>query len=427
MGSAHPRVRDRHRSELLRDRVPHRARVFTGVDRLWIRGNGPASFQGLGQSRARSRSTANDASTKLQPPGSRPCRVPRTPLRRGPGYGARAGREQLSDRKGKLPNRHLHQGQRRLLPIPHRLHGQHCIGDSAERLGGVRQRPGQSTRPATPTSPARSSPHSSAFSTCAPTLGQTPSGNTALLTTTTARSDALALTSVTDATNSGAAWTCHFRFLPNNSGSIQPSNFWLTDSDVPAGTGHQIPVSAMRISEISMETPNDYMWNYNGWWLHSPTPLAPASRLREGGSSHRSSQRYFDQQWSCNYEFVGDFNGDVRRLHVGIRRWYVALGEPAGDGVRSTLKWLDATAGYGGRPTAIRALTASSEISTATARRNYMWNYEGWQVALSTEHPSLQPTGFWLQSNAASVAVPTQTQAAITSSRFQRRRQGRLL
>jgi len=219
------------------------------------------------------------------------------------------------------------------------------------------------------------------------------------------------LTSVTECDNSGACLgPVTFAFLPNNSGSIQPSNFWLTDSDVPAGTGTSNPSQChAHLGDFNGDSRTDYMWNYNGWWvaLANPTgtgfatprrwllPIDPVSGISTSNGS-------------CNYEFVGDFNGDGKTDYMWESGgWYVALANAAGDGFDQPLKWLDATAGYGGRPTRNSGSYAFVGDFNGDGKTDYMWNYEGWQVALSTGTSFTPPTGFWLQGNAGVGGRPT--------------------
>jgi len=187
--------------------VPHRARVFTRVIACGAAGTGRRRSS-LGQV-GPDHGVRQRCSTSYTP-GSRPCGADTTPAWLGT---VRVWAfDQALRPQGQLPNRHLPRTAR-LLPIRMTTRAT-TASRSAERLGGVRQRPGQSTRPATAYVAGSIITTLKRLQYVRTYAGANPVREYRLATTTTARSDLSPHKRHRVRQQRSMPRTCHFRLPP---------------------------------------------------------------------------------------------------------------------------------------------------------------------------------------------------------------------
>ena len=164
--------------------------------------------------------------------------------------------------------------------------------------------------------------------------------------------------------------------LSNGSGFDTPQT-WLTNYGGPGGlrTYNQ---SYQLIGDFNGDGKADYMWNYSGWHVALSNGNGfdtPQTWLLNSGGPNGC------QTYNANYQYVADFNGDGKTDYMwNYNGWNVALS--IGDDFDTPQTWLTNYGGPGGLRTYNLGYQYISDFN-GDGKADYMWNYSGWHIALS--------------------------------------------
>ncbi len=179
--------------------------------------------------------------------------------------------------------------------------------------------------------------------------------------------------------------------LSTGSGFARPTRWFGATG--PGGVPSYNPEGHEFIADFNGDGRADVMWSFNGWHvaLSNGTSFDPASTWLgpNGGPGGRPTVNL------AGHQFVGDLNGDgLSDLMWSHEGWHVALSH--GDGFDTPRTWLAATAGPRGvpvyNPSGLHQFLADLN---GDGLSDYMWNFDGWHVALSTGASFERPTT-WL-------------------------------
>ncbi len=174
--------------------------------------------------------------------------------------------------------------------------------------------------------------------------------------------------------------------LGKRDGTFEAPTLWLCQTCSPGGYTYNGDFEY--IGDFNGDGKTDYMFNYNGWYValsngntfDAPT-LWLCNSCSPGGLTYNRGMQKF-----------GDFNGDGRTDYMfNYNGWYVALSK--GDAFETPKLWLCQTCSPGG-------YTYNGDFEytgdfNGDGKTDYMFNYNGWYVALSKGDTFEAPT-LWL-------------------------------
>ncbi len=158
---------------------------------------------------------------------------------------------------------------------------------------------------------------------------------------------------------------------------------WLGNSG-PSGQTYN--AGYQYIGDFNGDGKTDYMYNYNGWYVALSNGNGFDTPTLWLGNSGPSGQTY-----NAGYQLTGDFNGDGKTDYMyNYNGWYVALSN--GNGFGTPTLWLGNSGPSG------QTYNAGYQYIgdfNGDGKTDYMYYYNGWYVALSNGTGFGTPT-LWL-------------------------------
>jgi hypothetical protein len=166
---------------------------------------------------------------------------------------------------------------------------------------------------------------------------------------------------------------------------------WISGSGGPGGAPTYNSSAAYEFSgDFNGDGKTDYMYNYGGWYValsNGSGFAAPTLWLPNTGPSGNT--------YNAGYQYVADFNGDGKADYMyNYGGWYVALS--TGTGFATPTLWLS-NASPGGGTTYNAGYQYVADFN-GDGLADYMYNYNGWYVALSNGVNGFATPTLWLSS-----------------------------
>ena len=196
----------------------------------------------------------------------------------------------------------------------------------------------------------------------------------------------------------GAGWSVA---LSNGSGFDAPTQ-WLAPTVDGVTTFN---ANYQYVADFDGDGRADFMWNDGRWRV----ALSTGSKFATTATPWLVQINPTDTRYpthNIGYQYIGDFNGDGKADYMWNNGgWFVALSN--GNGFDAPKLWLSSkNAASNEEPTYHREYQLIGDFN-GDGKADYMWNYNGWYVALSNGNGFEAPTKWLANENSANANAPT--------------------
>jgi hypothetical protein len=183
---------------------------------------------------------------------------------------------------------------------------------------------------------------------------------------------------------------------------FEDPKLWLGNKQSPSGQTYNTNPSYQYIGDFNKDGKTDYMFNWHGWYVAISTGDGfEYPKLWLGNKQSPSGRTYHSDP---GYQYIGDFNGDGKTDYMfNWHGWYVAIS--TGDGFEYPKLWLGNKQSSNGQTFHTNPGYQYTGDFNGDGKTDYMFLWGGWHVAISMgdgfEGPKL-----WLGDKQSS-GVPT--------------------